>query len=459
MYEVDFDSPKHVHFIGIGGISMSGLAKVLLNRGFTVSGSDNVNSIHTDSLMSDGAIVNIPQSAANITSDIDLVVYTAAIHPDNAEYKAAEDNNIPMLSRAQFLGQLMNNYKRSIAVAGTHGKTSTTSMISQILLELDEKPTISVGGVFSAIGGNIYVGDSDIFVTEACEYTNSYHEFFARYSIILNIEEDHLDFFSDLNDIRDSFAQFASNTQESGALIINNDIDDISQITRDVKSKIVTFSVSGEADVVAVDITYDDKACGSFDVIYKGERMPRITLNVPGEHNVVDALAAIATCLEFGIDYSYIQSGLNKFRGANRRFEYKGTRSGVIIYDDYAHHPTEIMTTLKMAQKLKHNRVVCVFQPHTYTRTKALLTDTANALSYADVVVLAKIFPAREEDIYNISSYDLLKVLQDMEIEAYCFDTFEEILQFVCNKCINNDLLITMGAGDIVDVANQLTEQ
>ena len=459
MYKIDYNKPGHFHFIGIGGVSMSGLAQILLERGFSVTGSDAAESTYTDNLISHGAKIIFSQSADNITDDIDCIVYTAAIKEDNPEYIQAVKSGIPMLTRAQFLGQLMSNYSESIAVAGTHGKTSTTSMISQVLLELPEDPTISIGGEFAPIKSNIHVGDSETFITEACEYTNSYHEFYPKYSLILNVEEDHLDFFKDINDIRKSFNKFANNTIDGGKIIINADIPDYLEIVKGSECNIVTFGESDKADYYPKDISYDDFGNAIFTPVYKGEALDEIHLKVPGIHNVYNALAAIAFCRTFGIDMDTIKVGLEKFEGADRRFQFKGSINGINIVDDYGHHPTEVRMTLEAAKKYPHNRVVCVFQPHTYTRTKALLKETAQALSVADIVILAKIYPAREKDIYNISSDDLLKELKNLGVESYYIDTFEGIEEFILKKCINKDLLITMGAGDIVKVGNELLEQ
>ena len=459
MYKVDFNSTGRFYFIGIGGVSMSGLAEVLIKRGFKISGSDTTRSEYTDNLEKLGAYIYFEQVKGNIKKDIDCVVYNAAIPADNEELVAAREAGIPLLTRAEFLGQLMSNYPESIAVAGTHGKTSTTAMISQVLLEGSYDPTISVGGTFSAINGNIAVGDSDIFITEACEYKNSYHEFYPKYSIILNVEADHLDFFKDIDDIRHSFNRFANNTADDGVLIINKAIDKLSEVTAGVKCKTVTFGSDDDADYYPVDIEYDKSGNGSFVPVCKGERLSRINLNVPGLHNICNAVAAVAFCREFGVEESVIKSGLEKFNGTDRRFQFKGKYKGADIFDDYAHHPTEIEATLRAVKNRPNERLVCVFQPHTYTRTKALLKELAEALSIADIVILAKIYPAREKDIYNISSYNLLEELEKLDVSAYCFDTFSEIEEFISKKCMNNDLLITMGAGDVVKVGNDLLKK
>lgn len=459
MYKIDFKQPIHVHFIGIGGISMSGLAEILLKEHFTISGSDAKESELTDHLVKLGASVFYGQSADNIKPGIDLVVYTAAIKEDNPEFAAAKNAGMPMLSRAELLGQIMDNYKQSVAVSGTHGKTTTTSMISQILLCANADPTLSVGGILDAIGGNIRVGCSDIFVTEACEYTNSFLNFRPKYSIILDIEAEHLDFFKDIQDIRNSFHKFASNTRNDGAIIINGQIERYEEITKGLSPKVITFGLDSAFDYSATDISYNEKACASYTLIKNGSPLGEITLNVPGEHNVYNSLSAIATCMDLGIDFSSIKKGLSIFGGAKRRFEYKGNLNGITIIDDYAHHPTEIAATLHAAKNYPHGRMICVFQPHTYSRTKAFLKDFAKALSIADIVVLADIYAAREKNTLGISSTAILDELKTLGCEAYYFPSFDEIENFLLKNCVNNDLLITMGAGDIYTIGEHLLGQ
>lgn len=387
MYTIDFSKPTSVHFIGIGGISMSGLAEILLKEGFRVSGSDSKESPLTQHLTELGAQIAYPQAAANIPDDTKIIVYTAAIHPDNPEFIRAKELDVPMLTRAQLLGQIMAHYAHSIAVAGTHGKTTTTSMISQVLLCGQEDPTISVGGILKAIGSNIHVGNSDLFITEACEYTNSYHSFFPKYSIILNIEAEHLDFFKDLADVRSSFHKFAGNTKADGALIINGEIPDYQEITEGLSCQVITFGFTDACDYYPKDITYNELGCATFTPVHKGEDLPRVSLSVPGLHNVGNALSCIALCQDMDLPWEQIAEGLHRFGGADRRFQYKGKFHGATVIDDYAHHPTEIRASLSAAQNYPHERIICVFQPHTYTRTKAFLSDFADALSLADVVL------------------------------------------------------------------------
>lgn len=456
MYQLNFNKPIHVHFIGIGGISMSGLAEILLEKGFTISGSDARESDLTRTLTSKGACVRYGQNAGNITEEIDLVVYTAAIHPDNPEFAAAKEKELPMLSRAELLGQIMDNYEKSIAVAGTHGKTTTTSMLGEILLAAKADPTITVGGILPSIGGNLRVGTSPVFVSEACEYTNSFLNFRPRYSIVLNVEAEHLDFFKDLDDIRHSFRKFIGNTLPDGATIINGEVSGIDELTAGFPHQIITYGFDPCFDFYATDLTYDDKACPSFTVMHNDAKVADICLCVPGRHNASNALAAIALAVTMGIDTDAIVRGVDAFSGTNRRFQYKGCVNGVTIIDDYAHHPTEIRATLSAAQNYPHKRIVLVFQPHTYSRTKAFLDDFAEVLSMADIVVLADIYAAREQNTFDVSSEDILSRLKAKGTDAFYFPSFEEIEKFLSKNCVHDDLLITMGAGNVVEIGESL---
>ncbi len=456
MYQIDFNKPQTIHFIGIGGISMSGLAEILMDEGFTVSGSDAHRSELTEHLEKRGAVLYYGQKAENIRDGIDAVVYTAAIHPDNPELLEVQRRNIPLLTRAELLGQMMKNYKNAIAIAGTHGKTTTTSMVTEIFLQAEKDPTISVGGILHSIGGNIRVGGPEFFVTEACEYTNSFLSFYPTMAMILNIEEDHLDFFKDIHDIRNSFRLFAEKVPENGAVIINGDIENHTEITAGVKGRVITFGHGTENDYTADNITYDEYARPSFELVVRGEKKGRLTLGVPGEHNVYNALAAVAVSVENGLSYEVIAKGLASFTGTDRRFEKKGVFNGVTIIDDYAHHPQEIEATLTAARNYPHNRIWCVFQPHTYSRTKAFLSGFAEALSLADCVVLADIYAARETDTLGVSSEDIVQLLKKKGVDAWYLPTFPEIEKFILEHCIPGDLLITMGAGDIVKVGENL---
>ena len=456
MYQIDFQKPLHIHFIGIGGISMSGLAEILMGEGFTVSGSDAKESPLTKSLEAKGAKIFYGQRASNIMDSTEAVVYTAAIHSDNPEFAKAKEKNLPMLTRAQLLGQIMRNYETPIAISGTHGKTTTTSMVSHILLEGKCDPTISVGGILPAIGGNIRVGESETFVTEACEYTNSFLSFFPKISIILNIDADHLDFFKDLDDIRNSFRRFSELLPSDGTLIINADIPNYQEITKNLPCRVVTYGLEQEADYQAKDITFDKYGHASFTVYKNGKKTGSYYLKVPGMHNVSNALASISLGHLLGLTEEVIIKGLGSFTGTDRRFQYKGEVAGVTVIDDYAHHPTEIEATLHAAGNYPHQKVWCVFQPHTYTRTKALLPEFAKALTLADHVVLADIYAARETDTLGISSEDLQKRIQELGTPCEYFPTFDEIENFLLENCSRGDLLITMGAGDVVNIGEHL---
>lgn len=456
MYKINFEKPIHVHFIGIGGISMSGLAEILLKEGFTISGSDNKESALTKRLEQIGATVFYGQKASNIIDGIDAVVYTAAIHDDNEEYQAAKTKHLPMLSRAELLGQLMTNYKIPIAVSGTHGKTTTTSMLSHILLAGNTDPTISVGGILKAIGGNIRVGGPEVFVTEACEYTNSFLHFFPKIGVILNIDEDHLDFFKDLDDIRHSFREFARLLPEDGTLVINGEIDNLPEIVSGLPCKVVTYGFGNSVNYGALNIAHNRLGEASFDFIKDGVFAARISLSVNGDHNVSNALAALAVADQMNIPVEISQKGLREFTGTNRRFEYKGEFGGTTLIDDYAHHPTEITATLTAARHYPHREIWCVFQPHTYTRTKALFAEFVEALSHTDHIILADIYAARETDTLGVSSKDVADALREKGNDAYYFESFSEIENFCREHCQKGDLLITMGAGDVVNIGENL---
>lgn len=456
MYKIDFEQPCHIHFIGIGGISMSGLAEILLNEGFTISGSDSKESALTDHLTGKGAKIFYPQKASNIMEGIDVVVYTAAIHEDNEEFMEVKRLGIPMLSRAELLGQLMTNYKMPIAVSGTHGKTTTTSMLSHILLSADTDPTISVGGILKAIGGNIRVGNSEVFITEACEYTNSFLKFFPKISIILNVDADHLDFFKDLDDIRNSFHEFARLLPEDGTLIINGTIEKIESITKDLKCNIITFGKDSSCDYRAENIEYDNFGNATFDVVCQDRPVRRVTLSVGGEHNVFNALSAIAAADLLDVSEDALKEGLLSFHGTDRRFQYKGEVNGITVIDDYAHHPTEIAATLTTAAHYPHREIWCIFQPHTYTRTKALFHEFAQALTNVDHLILADIYAARETDTLGVSSEQLAEEIKKSGCDAIYLPDFATIESYVKENCKTGDLLITMGAGDVVNIGEDL---
>jgi len=354
------------------------------------------------------------------------------------------------------MGQVMKQYDTPIAISGTHGKTTTTSMVSEILLHANTDPTLFIGGTLKTIGGNLRIGKSGYFVTEACEYTNSFLSFFPKIGIILNIEEDHMDFFKDLADIRNSFRRFAQLIPADGYLIINSAIENLSEITDDLACKILTFGVDKSADYHSSQITYDESGHAGFMLTCPDGTSRKISLQVPGEHNICNALAAAALADILGLDSDGTDLALHGFTGTNRRFEYKGTIGGVTVIDDYAHHPTEIAATLSAAANHPHKTLWCVFQPHTYTRTKAFLKDFAKALSAADKIVLADIYAARETDTLGISSETLQQEILNLGKECAYFPSFDEIENFLLENCINGDMLITMGAGDVHKIGENL---
>lgn len=457
MYNLDFNTPANLHFTGIGGISMSALAEIMISRGFTVTGSDSHESEITDHLESLGAKIFYNQVAGNISSDIDVLIYTAAVKQDNPELVKAKELGIPLLTRAEFLGQIMLNYPMAIGVSGTHGKTTTTSMLSQIMLEGNTDPTILVGGIMPAIHGNTRVGHSDKLITEACEYTNSFLSFKPNMAIILNVAADHLDFFKDLDDIRHSFRKFAELVPDDGFLVINSDIDNLEYFTDGLKCKVITVgSDPAKSDYSATNIEYDQFAKGSYDLVVNGEKSFHVALNVTGEHNIYNSLAAIAAAHAMGISDENIKAGLTQYGGTDRRFQYKGKVGDVTIIDDYAHHPDEITATIKTAKHYPHKKMWVVFQPHTYSRTKSLLPEFGKALKEADAVVLADIYAAREKDTLGVSSLDVKKEIEKYGTEVHYYPSFSEIENFLLESCSPGDLLITMGAGDVVKIGEHL---
>lgn len=462
MYQINFNEPCRIYFMGIGGISMSGLAEILMKEGFTVTGSDMKESELTKQLEAEGAVISYHQTASNIDADqIDVVVFTAAIHEDHPELAEVIRLGIPRLTRAELLGQIMRNYKTAIAVSGTHGKTTTTSMITEVMMAAQEDPTVTVGGMLDCIHGNFHLGESDCFITEACEYTNSFLSFYPTVEAVLNIEEDHLDFFKDIDDIRRSFRLFMEKLPKGGVLVINEEIERYEELTAGLPCRVVTFGMEGSgADYTAAGLIYDDNACASFTLMRQNgdTRVPivDITMNVPGVHNVKNALACAAVALEQGIKPEFIAAALKNFGNAHRRFEYKGKVGEVTIVDDYAHHPQEIDATLEAAKKMKHRKLWCVFQSHTYTRTKALLDDFAKSLSAADAVVLAPIYAARETDTLGISSQDIADRIEKLGTEVHNLESFDAIETFLLTNCEPGDVVITMGAGDIYRVGEKL---
>ncbi|AGF53936.1 UDP-N-acetylmuramate--alanine ligase [Clostridium saccharoperbutylacetonicum] len=451
------DKNKKIHFIGIGGISMSGLAAVLLNNGFKVSGSDFKDSPILDKLKTLGAEVYIGHKRENI-KDADLVVYTAAIPSDNLELLEAQEKNITLMDRAEFLGQIMKGHKYNVAITGTHGKTTCTSMLSHITLAGDLDPTILVGGELDAIGGNFRIGKSDYFLVEACEYKRSFLKFFPYVGIILNIDADHLDCYKDIDEIADTFLKFSKLIPNDGYLVGCIDDFRVKEILSKANCNTISYGFSDNADVTAKNITFNKNGCATFDV-YKGNKnLFTLTLNVPGKHNILNALASTCVSLIFDISADSIIDGLSKCKGAHKRFEYKGELNGVTVIDDYAHHPTEIQATLSTAKQIDHNKTYCIFQPHTYTRTKALFTEFTECFNDVDELILMDIYAAREKNTGLVSSDELGDALRKKGIKCTNVHSHDEALNYVKSKLTDGDLLLTVGAGDVVIVGEKYLE-
>lgn len=441
------DTNKKVHFIGIGGISMSGLAEILLKNGYRVSGSDMRDSSIVEKLRNKGAEIYLGHDSNNI-KDVDLVVYTAAVHPDNVEYMRAVELNLPMMDRAEFLGKIMLGHKYGIAISGTHGKTTTTSMVSHIVLEENVDPTILVGGELDVINGNVLAGSSEYFVTEACEYKGSFLKFHPYIGIILNVEADHLDYFKDLDHIKETFHKFVDIIPAEGYVVANAEDSNVLDVIKNAKCNVLTYGINN-GEYRARNITYNDFGCGVFDA-YKGEeKLFTVELNVPGEHNVLNSLSAICCALALNMSKESIINGLFNFRGTHRRFELKGVKDGINVIDDYAHHPTEIQATLKAAKNYPHKRIIAVFQPHTYTRTITLFKDFVECFDGVDELILADIYAAREKDAGIVSSVTLGDAIRVKGVKATNFHSFEDIVSYLKATLKEGDLLLTMGAGDV----------
>ncbi len=447
------DKDKKIYFIGIGGISMSGLAEILLEKNFKVSGSDMKPSPVTDKLLNNGALINIGQVKENITEDIDLIVYTAAISENNPEIVKAKELNIPLMSRAEFLGHLMKGHKFNVAIAGTHGKTTTTSMVSHIFLNANLDPTILVGGQLDAIDGNVRTGSSEYFLTEACEYKGSFLKFFPYVGVILNIDADHLDFYKDIDDIQNAFIKFAKLIPKNGYLVCYGEDPKMNKVISECNCNVLTYGLN-QGNIIAKNINFDEKGCASFDVYAADEMLTSIKLNVPGKHNVLNALASICASLSLDVSTNFICKGLESFKGTHRRFELKGIKNGVTVVDDYAHHPTEIKATLSASKNYPHKRIFCVFQPHTYSRTLNLFKEFTEAFNDADELILADIYAARESDTGVVSSSMLADKIDKTKLKCCNLHSFKEIVSYLNENAKSGDLVLTVGAGDVFKIGD-----
>ena len=455
MYKkISLNGARNVHFIGIGGISMSGFAEILKREGFNVSGSDDNSTDITTRLKNLGITVSIPTSADNIRDDVDLVVYTAAIKPTNVEYNAAYIKGKHLMERAEFVGKILPAYENAICIAGTHGKTTTTSMVSEVLISAGLDPTISIGGHMNRGGMNYRVGESSYFVLEACEYSNSFHHWHPQVGVILNMEADHLDFFGSMENVTASFAKFARNIRQGGTLVIGHDIPQLENLVHGFECNILTFGLTN-GNFKASGVKHSNEKT-SFDVIYNEKTIAHIDLPMPGDYNILNALATFAVAYALDVPPQEIAAALSNVMGIKRRFEYKGSYNGIDIVDDYAHHPTEIRACLAAAREKFDGKIVCIFQPHTYSRTKSLFREFAESFNDADEIIIAPIFAAREPSDPTITPKMLADEIKSLGKNAMDIENFDKAGKYLRETLIPHSLLITMGAGDIYKVGESL---
>jgi UDP-N-acetylmuramate--alanine ligase len=444
---------KKVHFVGIGGSGMCPIAEILIHRGYEVSGSDNAESDTLQRIKSYGIPVNMGQRAENVQGK-ELVVYSAAIKPNNPELVAAKELGIPCIERSVMLGMVTSRYSKSICVSGTHGKTTTTGLITSVLLDAGADPSAVIGGKLPSIGTNGRAGSSDKIVVESCEYVDTFLQLHPYLAVILNIDADHLDYFKTVDNIIRSFRQFAKQT--SGILVVNSDDANTMKAIEGLRhAKIITFGRGENCTYRAVNIADTKQARENFDIQKDGKVLCNVTLSIPGKHNIYNALAAFAVCDTMGIPVEQIQKSLHTFAGVHRRFEMLGKYEGVTIADDFAHHPTELTATLTAAMQMGFHEVWAIFQPHTYSRTAMLLDGFAKALTIPDHVVVSEILAVRETNTYNIYAEDLVKKVPN----AVYRKTFPEIADYVMEHAKSGDLILTMGGGNVYQCANMIVER
>ena len=447
-----------IHMVGIGGVSMSGIAEILVNWGFTVVGSNNVENETTKKLKKAGIKVIIGHHAENVVGS-DVVVYTAAIKEDNVELQNAKMLGIPTIERADFLGEITRCYQDTITISGTHGKSTTTSMVSLCFLEANQDPSIQVGADLSSINGNYKVGNSEHFIIESCEYVESFLKFSPKSEIILNIDNDHLDYFKTFENIKNAFIKYVKLLPSDGILVVNGDDKNCLDLPKYTRAKALTYGITNKnVDFFADNIVFDNDGFPEFDVYSHDKFYERIKLHIPGMHNVLNALGCIALCNEYGLNSADIKNGLAKFTGVGRRFEFKGKVNNASIYDDYGHHPTEIIATAKALMNKKYNESWVVFQPHTYSRTKLLIDDFAKALINFDNIIVLDIYAARENNIYNVSSEDLANKIKSLGKNALYIKSFEECISYLKSHVKENDIVITQGAGTVTEIGDLLVK-
>ena len=449
-----FKPGTRVHLAGIGGVSMCPLAEVLAGMGLQVQGSDMSESDIVRQLRAQGIPVAVGHSAENL-KDCALVIRTAAIHDDNPEIAGAIARGIPVYERAQAWGAIMQHYQNAVCISGTHGKTTTTSMATHIFMAAQADPTVMIGGTLPLLHSGYRVGRGDTIILESCEYCNSFLNFFPTVAVILNVEADHLDFFKDLADIEHSFHAFADLVPQRGYIISNADDPGAREAVKGLSHPVFTFGIADpDADCTAHNVAFHD-GCPTFDVVIRGETYAHVELHIAGRHNILHSLAAASAAYVLGIPGSAVEEGLATFHGAGRRFEHKGTFHGADVFDDYAHHPAELHALLTTAQSMGYERVICAFQPHTYTRTKALFDDFVRELQLPDVTILAEIYAAREKNDIGISSQDLAAKIPGA---VYC-STLDQVADQLAELARPGDLILTVGAGDIFRAGEKLLER
>ena len=446
------DSVKRLHFVGIGGSGMCPMAELLMNKGYEISGSDMSESDTLDRVKGWGIPVFMGHRGENI-GDAQAVVYTAACKADNPELAAAREKGVPTLERSVMLGMLTAKYPRLVAVSGTHGKTTTTSMLTQVFIEAGADPSAIIGGKLPLINSNCRVGGSDTIICEACEYVDTFLQLHPAVSLLLNIEPDHLDYFKTLENIVKSFRQFAVQTDR--LLVVNASNPGVMEAVAGLHKEIVTFGLDDSCDYYPAELNEEPTACEDFTLMHRGKALGRVDLAVPGKHNMLNALAAAAAAHSLGIEAGKICSALEHFGGVHRRFEILGQFNGVTVADDFAHHPTELTAVLSSAMRMGYRQVWAVFQPHTYSRTYTFLDDFAKALSIPDHLVMTEILAVREENVYGIHTSDLAAKVPG----SVWFDSFDEIAGYVMEKAQAGDLILTLGGGDIYKCANLIVKR
>ena len=454
MYEIDdiLKKIKHIHFIGIGGSGMCPLAEILHNKGYLITGSDNNPGDNIDKLRSLGIKVTMGQKAENIEG-AEMIVYTAALLSDNPELCAAKASGIPTFERSKLFGAVTRKYSNCIGVCGTHGKTTVTSMLTQVLIMADKDPTAVIGGKLPLIDSHGRTGNTETMVCEACEFVDTFLDLSPDVAVILNIDEDHLDYFKTLDNIIKSFHKFSLLT--TNTLIFNGDDENTCKAVDGIDKAKITFGFSEKNDYYPDNISYNRGSFGEFDVMNKGEKLTRLSLKIPGTHNILNALAVFAAAVNAGCTADECKKGIESFTGAGRRFEILGEINGITIADDYAHHPHELEAILNAVMKMGYKTVWAVFQPFTYSRTKILFDDFVRVLGIPDRLVMTEIMGSRERNTYNIYTKDLADKIPG----SVWFNTFDEVADYIVKNAESGDIVITLGCGDIYKAAKMIVRE